>query len=99
MLTRLYVTHITQEFRSLDPNFVKLFKLGQLIIEYLMVRCMVVTATGVLNNYSSIHNNIYKSKCHYWNNKYNKFQRYNVYITLIICALDILIFSGVTIVS
>lgn len=25
-----------EEFRSLDPNFVKLFKLGQLIIEYLM---------------------------------------------------------------
>ena len=29
--------HTIQEFRSLDPNFIKLFKLGQLIIEYLMV--------------------------------------------------------------
>ena len=27
-----------QEFHNLDPNFIKLFRLSQLIIEYLLVR-------------------------------------------------------------
>ena len=37
MLMFPHLFHVIQEFRSLDPNFIKLFKLGQLIIEYLMV--------------------------------------------------------------
>ena len=40
----IHLYHIIQEFRSLDPNFIKLFKLGQLIIEYLMVGSVFILA-------------------------------------------------------
>ena len=31
-----------QDSRAVDPNYIKLFKLAQLIVEYLLVECFAI---------------------------------------------------------
>ena len=36
-ITQCFITLFLQDLRTVEPNYIKLFKLAQLIIEYLLV--------------------------------------------------------------